>query len=71
MKMPSIHRRGNAAHNKLGDNCLRPVSQNTKQEAGSFILAKCILLSEQTPAQMVLCFGKQRLAFSYLDLCHD
>ena len=64
MKMPSFHKRGKAAHSELGRSSPDGnLTSSTKQEAGSFLLAKHILLSEQTPAPMELCLGKQPLPF--------
>ena len=60
---------GKAAHSKLGqyspDGELR---NDIKQEAESFSFARYILLSEHTPAIMLVSHRKQNLPFIYLGL---
>ena len=47
MKMPSFHKQGKAAHSELGQTGQNGnLTNSTKQEYGSFLIAKYIQLSE-------------------------
>lgn len=46
------------------------LTNDTKQEAISFLFAKYILLSEGTPGPMVVSSGRQTMPFSHLGLCY-
>lgn len=69
MKIPSFNKQGKATHSELGRSSPDgKLTKQSKQETGSLILTKCILLSEWTPGPMVVFFGKQRLLFPQISL---
>ena len=71
MKMPSIHNWGKAEHRELGQSLTEGnLTNSKKEECGTLLLAKYIHISEQTPAPMQACLGKQPLPFSCLSLLY-
>lgn len=68
MKMPYFQKWGKIAHSELWISSPEGnLTNSIIEEAGSFLLAKDIVLSEWTPAPMVVCSRKQHLPFS----CYD
>lgn len=64
IKMSYFHKHGIKEDSKLGQSLPNgKLTNSTKQEAGIFLCAKYILLSEWTPVAMVVWFRKEPLFF--------